>query len=193
MLTVGRRWHRAVVALLPLLTLSPQSSYAQAVPGDYRLHAGDKLEISVWKETEMQKPNVIVRPDGKFAYPLAGDIVAGGKTVAEVRMEIEGRLKKYIPEPVVTVAVTEVGGNVAYVIGQVGKPGAFIMNPSINVLQALSLAGGTTPFAKLNDIIIIRTSAAGQRALSFRYDQVSAGKALQQNVTLESGDVVVVP
>jgi polysaccharide export outer membrane protein len=193
MLTVGRRWRYAVVALLPLLTLSPQSSHAQAVPGDYRLHAGDKLEISVWKETEMQKPNVIVRPDGKFAFPLAGDIVAGGKTVTEVRTEIEGRLKKYIPEPVVTVAVTEVGGNVAYVIGQVGKPGAFIMNPSINVLQALSLAGGTTPFAKLNDIIIIRTSAGGQRALPFHYAQVSAGRELHQNFTLESGDVVVVP
>jgi protein involved in polysaccharide export with SLBB domain len=103
MLTVGRRWRRAVVAVLPLLTLSPQSGHAQVVPGDYRLHAGDKLEISVWKETEMQKPNVIVRPDGKFAFPLAGEVVAGGKTVAEVRGDIENRLKKYIPEPVVTV------------------------------------------------------------------------------------------
>ena len=110
-----------------------------------------------------------------------------------MRLEIENRLRKYIPEPVVTVGITEVGGNVAYVIGQVGKPGAFIMNPAINVLQALSLAGGTTPFAKLNDIIIIRHTPLGQRTLAFRYDQVSAGRSLEQNVTLESGDVVVVP
>jgi polysaccharide export outer membrane protein len=175
------------------VTLGAGTSYGQAVAGDYRLHAGDKLEISVWKEIEMQKPVVIVRPDGKFSFPLAGDIVAAGKTVTEVRQEIETRLKTYIPEPVVTVGVTEVGGNVAYVIGQVGKPGALVMNPSINILQALSLAGGTTPFAKLDNIIVIRSTLGNQRTLPFHYAQVTAGKELGQNVILESGDVVVVP
>jgi polysaccharide biosynthesis/export protein len=165
-----------------------------AEPGlpDYRLHAGDKIEVSVWKEQELQK-ELILTPDGRIAFPLAGDIVAAGKTVAEVRGEIENKLKAYIPEPVVTVTVTQVGGNVAYVIGQVNKPGAFTMNPGLNILQALSLAGGGTPFAKLDDIIVIRGSAATQRVLRFRYGQVSEGKSLDQNVNLESGDVVVVP
>jgi len=159
----------------------------------YRLHPGDKLEISVWKEAELQKPAVVISPDGRFYIPLAGDIAAAGKTVAEVRQEIEDRLKKYIPEPVVTVGISEVGGNVAYVIGQVAKPGAFIMNPALNVLQALSLAGGATPFAKLNDVVIIRGAQGVQRSIPFRYGDVSAGKDLTQNITLESGDVVVVP
>jgi polysaccharide export outer membrane protein len=175
-----------------LMTARAEAQAASAV-GDYRLHAGDKVEVSVWKEVEMQKPTIVVRPDGKFSFPLAGEIVAAGRTATDIRVEIETRLKKYIPDPVVTVGVVEVGGNVAYVIGQVGKPGVFIMNPAINVLQALSLAGGTTPFAKLNNIVVIRTSQGGQRTLSFHYDQVSAGKALEQNVVLESGDVVVVP
>jgi polysaccharide export outer membrane protein len=166
---------------------------AQSVPTDYRLHAGDKLDVSVWKETEMQKPSVVIAPDGKFSFPLAGQITAAGKTAAEVRQEIEDKLKTFIPEPVVTVSIVEVAGNVAYVIGQVNKPGALVMNPRINVLQALSLAGGGTPFAKLDSIIVIRGSQNAQRVLPFRFSQVSAGKDLDQNVVLESGDVVLVP
>jgi polysaccharide biosynthesis/export protein len=169
------------------------TAWGQASTGDYKLQAGDKLDVSVWKEIEMQKQPVIT-PDGKFTYPLAGDITAAGKSVADVRREIETRLKKYIPEPVVTVSVLAVAGNVAYVIGQVPKPGAIIMNPAMTVLQALSVAGGGTPFAKMDNIIIIRGSSEGaQRVLQFRYGQVSEGKNLQQNVILESGDVVVVP
>lgn len=181
-----------LLGMLALLLVGG-TAYGQTALAEYRLHAGDKLEVSVWKETELQKPAIIIRPDGKFSLPLAGEIVAAGKTVAEVRQEIEVRLKPYISEPVVTVGVTDVAGNVAYVIGQVNKPGSLVMNPSINVLQALSLAGGGTAFAKLNDIIIIRSTPTGQRTLTFRYGEVSSGKDLAQNVMLESGDVVVVP
>jgi polysaccharide export outer membrane protein len=169
-------------------------AHAQAaVPGDYHLHAGDKLDVSVWKELEMQKPTLVIAPDGKFSFPLAGEITAAGRTVTEVRQEIETKLAKYIPDAVVTVAVTEVAGNVAYVIGQVNKPGVFVMNPRINVLQALSLAGGGNPYAKMDSIIVIRGSEAAQRVLPFHFGQVSSGKNLDQNVVLESGDVVLVP
>lgn len=172
----------------------PDAVLAQSTPSDYRLHAGDKLDVSVWKETELQKPVIVIAPDGHFSFPLVGQITAAGKTVSEVRQEIETKLTKYMPDPVVTVGVTAVDGNVAYVIGQVAKPGSFVMNPRINVLQALSLAGGGTPFAKLNDILVIRGGQAGaQHVLPFHFSQVSAGKDLDQNVMLESGDVVLVP
>jgi polysaccharide export outer membrane protein len=91
------------------------------------------------------------------------------------------------------VIVTAVTGNAVYVIGQVLKPGQLIMNPTINVLQALSMAGGANPYAKLDSIIVIRSTPGGQRVLPFKYGQVSSGKDLSQNVDLESGDVVVVP
>jgi polysaccharide biosynthesis/export protein len=120
-------------------------------------------------------------------------LVVGGKTVEQIRAELEGRLKKYISDPIATVIVTDVKGNVVYVIGQVTKPGAMTMNPTINVLQALSIAGGGNPYAKLDGIIIIRSSGGTQRVLPFRYGQVASGKDLQQNIELESGDVVVVP
>jgi polysaccharide biosynthesis/export protein len=165
---------------------------AQVTTGDYKLHAGDRLFVSVWKETEMQK-EVVITPDGKVAFPLAGEFVAAGRSVTEVRTEIETRLKKYIPEPVVTVTVAAVAGNVAYVIGQVQKPGAIVMNPSITVLQALSVAGGATPYAALNDIIIVRGVGGKQKPYVFRYSDVSRGRSLEQNILLESGDVIIVP
>ncbi|MCI0366421.1 MAG: polysaccharide biosynthesis/export family protein [Phycisphaerales bacterium] len=179
----------AVIALFAILYTAP--GHAQQPP-DYNLHPGDEIEVAVWKEPDLQR-TVVIRPDGKFSFPLTGEITASGRTAAAIKSEIETRLKAYIPEPVVTVSVTGIGGNQMYVIGQVNKPGAYVMNPQINVLQALSVAGGTTPFAAVNDIIVIRSSKAGQRVLPFRYNDVTKGRNLEQNVILESGDVVVVP
>ena len=178
--------------LLALGALTAGRVEAQAVEADYKMHAGDQLEVSVWKEVDLQR-TVLIRPDGKFSFPLTGEVQAVGRSPAEIRADIENRLKVYIPEPVVTVTVTGVNGNGIYVIGQVNKPGAFLMNPRVNILQALSLAGGGTPFAKLDSIIVIRSTGGTQRSVPFRYSQVSEGKDLAQNILLEAGDVVVVP
>jgi polysaccharide export outer membrane protein len=164
---------------------------AQTQP-DYTLNAGDTLDIDVYKEVELTK-TVVVRPDGKFSFPLAGEINTTGRTVAQVQADITQRLVKYIPEPVVTAAVKTLDGCRIYIIGQVAKAGSFVMNPRITVLQALSLAGGMTPFASTNDVVILRGVGPNQRVLPFRYGEVSKGKNLNQNVLLEPGDVVVVP
>jgi polysaccharide export outer membrane protein len=161
-------------------------------PPDYKLHAGDAIEISVWKEMDLQR-TLAIRPDGKFGFPLVGEVLAAGRSVVDVQNDITTRLKKYIPDPVVTVSVTGIEGNKIYVIGQVTKPGAIVMNPQVNVLQALSVAGGTTPYASVNDIIVVRSAGTRQQILPFRYAEVSRGRNLEQNITLESGDVVVVP
>jgi polysaccharide export outer membrane protein len=182
---------QALVLAVVGTVIQPATTHAQQPP-EYNLHPGDEIEVSVWKEVDLQRKTVI-RPDGKFSFPLTGEITASGRTATAIKTEIETRLKAYIPEPVVTVSVTGIGGNQVYVIGQVNKPGAFVMNPQINVLQALSIAGGTTPFAAVNDIIVIRSSKTGQRVLPFRYNEVSKGRNLEQNVLLESGDVVIVP
>jgi polysaccharide export outer membrane protein len=184
---------RAAIALLSLLLAGFNSqASAQAVP-TYTLNAGDTLDIAVWKEEDLTKKDVIVRPDGMFSFPLAGEINAVGHTVAQVEEQISSRLKKYIPEPVVSVSVKNLDGCRVYVIGQVSKPGSFVMNPRFSVLQALSLAGGLTPFAAANDIIILRGNGNAQNILPFHYGEVTTGRALNQNVLLEAGDVVVVP
>ena len=172
--------------------VAPMAALAQETSGDYKLHAGDSITVSVWKELELQR-KVIIRPDGRFSFPLAGEVQAAGRSADEVRQDIESQLKKYIPEAVVAVMVEDVSGNRIYVIGQVTKPGMYVMNPELTVLQALSLAGGGTPFAKLGNISVIRGKGTAQKTLPFRYDQVIEGKSLQQNITLESGDVVLVP
>src|SRR5918993_359452 len=160
-------------------------AHAQDTSADYQLHAGDSITVSVWKELELQR-KVIIRPDGRFSFPLAGEVQAAGRSADQIRQDIESKLTKYIPEAVVAVMVEDVSGNRIYVIGQVTKPGMYVMNPQITVLQALSLAGGGTPFAKLDNISVIRGTGTAQKVLPFRYDQVIEGKALQQNITLQS-------
>jgi polysaccharide export outer membrane protein len=158
----------------------------------YRVNAGDTLEISVWKEEDLQR-EVLVRPDGGFSFPLAGELLAEGRTVREIREELESRLARYIPDLVSTVTVVAVTGNSIFVIGQVNKPGTFIMNPVLDVMQALSLAGGMTPFASLKNIRILRREDGVQTAIRFDFTDVAEGRSLEQNIQLRSGDVVVVP
>jgi len=159
---------------------------------NYTVKPGDLLSISVWKEPDLQK-ETLVRPDGSFSFPLVGEVDAKGKTVADLNRTLSTRLTKFISDPVVTVSIQEVKGNKVYVLGQVNKPGEFIMNPSVDVMQALSMAGGTTPFASLGDIVILRRTPTGKQSLPFRYNDVVRGKRLDQNIDLQSGDVVVVP
>ena len=159
----------------------------------YTVQPGDLLEVSVWKEEGLQR-EVLVRPDGRFSFPLAGDLDATGKTIDDLRREVTARLQEYIPDLLVTVTLTEIRGNKIYVLGQVQNPGEFIVNSRVDVIQALSMAGGTTPFAALNDIVILRRDANGtQRSISFAYKSVEKGRSLEQNILLASGDVVIVP
>lgn len=179
-------------AALALATQTASAQETEQAATQYLVNAGDLLQISVWGEENLQV-DVLVRPDGGFSYPLAGDLRAGGRTVEEIRQELTERLSRFIPNSVVTVMVTNIGGNVIYVIGQVNDPGAYVMNPQVDVMQALSMAGGTTAFADLNGIKILRRSQINQRVLDFRYTDVARGRNLEQNVLLKAGDVVVVP
>lgn len=167
------------------------STHAQATAG-YTVKPGDTLEISVWKEPDLQR-QVLVRPDGQFSFPLVGEVDARGKTVAELNKTVGERLTKYISDAVVTISVQEIKGNKIYVLGQVNKPGEFIVNPSVNIMQALSMAGGMTPFAATNDIIVLRGQGKQQNAMAFRYNDVVRGRSLDTNIELLSGDIVVVP
>ena len=159
----------------------------------YTVRPGDILAIQVWKEPDLTSNAVLVRPDGTFSFPLVGQVDAKNKSVTDLQQIVSDRLRKFISDPVVTVSVQEIKGNKVYVIGQVTKPGDFIVNPRVDVMQALSMAGGTTPFASLANIIILRRTGTSQVALPFHYADVAKGKDLKQNIELQSGDVVVVP
>ncbi len=159
---------------------------------EYEVQPGDILTITVWKEQDLTG-DVLVRPDGGLSFPLVGDLVASGKTVTALRKDVVQRLQRYLPNPVVTVAVKQIGGNEIYVVGKVQRPGEFPFTRALDVMQALSLAGGTTPYAALNSIVILRRENGRQEAIRFRYSEVAHGKDLSQNILLQSGDTVVVP
>ena len=158
----------------------------------YFIQPGDVLEISVWKEEDLKK-QVLIRPDGGMSFPLVGDIKAAGKSVADLQNLITEKLTKYMPDPVVTVATIKLDGNKVYVIGKVAKPGEFQANRYLDVVQALSMAGGMTPYAADNKITVLRRENGKQRSIPFRYGDIEKGEDLGQNIILQSGDVVVVP
>lgn len=171
--------------------LCMRAANADGTPA-YALQPGDVLAIGVWKEPDLQL-EVMVRPDGGISFPLVGDLQAAGRSVDELRDLLTAGLGKFIPDPTVTVAVRQIGGNRIYVLGKVNRPGEFTFTRPIDVMQALSLAGGATSFAALDDIRILRRDGDRQRALRFRYSEVEKGRALEQNILLLSGDTVVVP
>jgi polysaccharide export outer membrane protein len=180
------------VCVLSLAAPVAHGQQEQSGRDEYLIQPGDVLQVSVWQEADLDH-QVLVRPDGGISFPLVGSIDASGQTVEGLRGELSERLSRFIPDLSVTVLVSEINGNKVYVIGQVNQPGEFVVNPRVDVMQALSLAGGTTTFASVNDIFVLRREGDQQQTMRFRFDDVARGKTLEQNIILKSGDVVVVP
>lgn len=165
---------------------------AQTAGEEYRVQPGDILTVSVWREEDLQL-EVVVRPDGGISLPLAGEIQAAGQSIDVLRREITARLSGYIPDLVVTVAAKQLQGHKIYVIGKVARPGEFVLNSRVDVMQALSMAGGTVKFADLGAIKILRRIDGKDSVIPFDYARIEKGDGLERNVMLEVGDVVVVP
>jgi len=180
----------AVLIIMTLLLLP----FSRVLAADeiYKIQPGDVLEVSVWKEESLLR-QVLVRPDGGMSFPLVGDVQAAGISVEELRAVVTERLTKYIPDPVVTVSTQQLNGNKVYVIGKVARPGEFVANRYIDVVQALSVAGGMTPYAAANKIKVLRREDGKLKSIPFRYGDIEKGENLEQNIVLKSGDVVLVP
>jgi polysaccharide export outer membrane protein len=182
----------AVVGFLlcgPALLMAQDSSPV----GDYLVGPGDILNISVWKDESLTRQCVVL-PDGKIAFPLIGQVAASGRTVADISKELEQKLARFVPGVDLSVGVHQVNSLIVYVIGRVNSPGRFVLNTDVNVLQALSMAGGLNPFAKRGDIKIFReVEGGGTKVYTFDYDAVSSGDNIRGNIRLKRGDVIVVP
>jgi polysaccharide export outer membrane protein len=181
----------ALLALL-FLTNLPALAADPIVADGYKLQPGDILQVNVWKETELQS-EVLIRPDGGISFALAGDLQAAGLTTDELRGQLELRVRKLVPGAVVTVAMKSPNGNRIFVIGKVTRPGDFTLTRPIDVMQAISLAGGLTPFASSGNIRVLHREGGRETSVRFRYSDVSKGKHLEQNILLRSGDTVIVP
>jgi polysaccharide export outer membrane protein len=168
------------------------SAVRTGVDADYIIGPGDQIGISVWRDENLTR-TVVVLPDGKIEFPLIGEIVAGGKTVAQLTKELEGKLARFVSDTGVTVEVKQSNSMIIYVIGRVNTPGRQMLLANTNVLQALAMVGGLNPFAEKGNIKIFRQEAGKTVMFSFNYDDVSEGRHLETNIDLKRGDVIIVP
>ena len=171
---------------------SPLTFATSEQDGPYLIGPEDILEISVWKDPDLTK-QVVVRPDGRISFPLIGEVEAGDHSVEWLEKEIKKRIKEYVPDARVCVSVIQINSIKIYVTGKVARPGEYRIGKKLNVIQAISLAGGISTFADANSILILRTENSSQNKIPFNYDKVKKGENLEQNIILETGDVVVVP
>jgi len=176
------------------ISSSTDSSFAPSSGGEtYQVGPQDVLQISVWKD-EILSREVIVRPDGFISFPLIGEVLAEGRPVGDLSKEMDERLTKFVSDPRITIAVSEVNSFKIFVIGKVNSPGGFQIGQYTDVMQALSLSGGLTPFAREGSIKVLRRSKQGdQTTFPFDYGEVLKGDNLEQNIVLQRGDVVMVP
>lgn len=162
------------------------------VPADYVVGESDSLNITVWKERDLNQ-TVQVRPDGKISFPLVNEVKVSGMTPTQIQALLEEQLKNYLVAPRVTVTVTEIRSRVVYITGEVAKPGAYSLISPLNVLQLIAKANGLNLYAKRKKIFVLRQVDGHQVRYPFNYDQVVRGQETSQNIELRPGDTVLVP
>jgi len=170
------------------------SQPAKAATDDpnYSIAPEDVLTIDVWKEPEISR-TVPVRRDGKISLPLLNDLQAAGLTPTQLGSEIVEKLRATIVHPQVTVIVAQMSSLRIYVLGQVNRGGAYPLVPDMTVMQALSIAGGFTPFANVKKIHVMRKGNGAAKILVVNYKEVTSGRKPEQNIQLKPGDTIVVP
>lgn len=178
--------------VLPAMLAGLLGVSAPAMAAGYKINAGDVLQITVWKEEGLDR-EVLVVPDGSITFPLVGEIMAQGKTSEQLRLDLEKAISPMIRDSRITVSVKAALGNTVSVIGQVLKPGDVILGHSATVMQALSMAGGLSPYASEGRIIILRQEGDKSISIPFPYADVAKGESLASNIVLHPGDVIVVP
>lgn len=166
----------------------------ERVVDEYRIGPEDVLEIMIWKNADLTR-TVTVRPDGKVSLPLIGDVQASGLTTEELKQVVTQRMKDYIATPEVSILVSNINSYFYYILGEVAKPGKYPLKERITVLQAISMAGGFTPFASKNGMALFRKDQMNSTEIKFRvrYDDIISSEDPKKNLEIQSGDTLVVP
>ncbi len=164
------------------------------VTPDYIIGPEDVLEITVWKNADLSK-SVQVRPDGRISLPLIGDVSAVGRTTSQLTADIANRLKAFMENPVVSIVVNQVNSYLIYVLGEVKTPGRYPLKSKTTLLQAITLAGGFTPVAARNKIVVFRFGRDGEGLIKIKasYDDIVLRDGTNQNIELKPGDQIVIP
>lgn len=162
------------------------------VKKEYRIQEGDALLISVWRENDL-KEEVIVRPDGRISFPLAGDVPAVGVTFVELKSEITKRLMEYLKDPVVSISLVKSGSSKVIVLGEVTIPGVYPVTGKMTILEAVALAEGFTEDAVASSVIHVREGPDGPEGTRLDLSEVLNKARGNHNIALQSEDIVYVP
>ena len=166
----------------------------EASPSDYLIHAGDELEIVVWKQPDLTR-RILVRPDGRIGIPLIGDVEAEGLTPRDLQQAVQERLRKsvMVMDPLVTVIVAAARKPQVTIQGSIARPGVYVLEQRLTVLDLVAQAGGLLPFAKREQISVFREQGGRVQPYFFNYTRYVAGLELDRNIVLKEGDIVIVP
>lgn len=190
----------SALALLvhPVIAVA-QAPAARTTASTYRISPGDQLQIYVWGDERLQR-QLTVLPDGTFAFPLAGTVMASGRTPTEIESELSKLLAPQYKgvDQQVTVSVAQPAGMQISVIGKVRTPMNLQPTRYVNVLNALAMAGGPTDFADVGSIVILRNVGGKPQVIKTNLANILKGKPSDRDLTsgvpmLMSGDTVVVP
>lgn len=184
---------RLLVFIIVLLT--SHSAFAE----NYMVSAGDQLQISVFQDPKLDR-QVLVRPDGKISFPLAGHVMAAERSLEALEAALTSRLQKFYNEQLdVSVALASVTAAAPedqitiYIMGEIRNPGQFILREQTNVLQAIALSGGLGTFASKRRIQVRRHQDGVDILIPFDYTGIETGENFDGNFFLQDGDVIVVP
>jgi len=166
---------------------------AKDVQNDYKIGAGDILEITTWKEPDLSREEVLVRTDGKISFPLLNDVQAAGLTPMEMKSGMEQRLEEFVEGPVVTITIKNPGSKRFYVLGEVMNTGEYPLIKNLTVLQAFALAGGFTEWASKKEILLLRKEGGKDKIYRVNYKDITKGKDFSQNLELKADDTIIVP
>ena len=180
-------------AATPPAAAQPRAAMQSAAPSDYVIGPEDVLQVSVWKNETLSRV-VPVRPDGKISLPLLHDVQASGLTAMQLRDKISRALSEFMPNPEVSVIVTDVRSFRVSIMGEVQRPGVLLLRSSTTVLEAIAMAGGFRDFASPSKIMVVRKGANGQtEKIPFNYNRAIRAGEGENDIFLKTGDVIVVP
>ena len=185
------------ICLAFIITFTASSVYSgeasKSATNFYRIGSGDILDITTWKETDFSREEILVRIDGMISFPLLDDVQAGGRTPLALKKDIQNKLKGFISNPVVTVAVRSPASKRIYILGEVVNTGEYPLVKNLTVLQAFALAGGFTEWASKKEIILFRKENGKDKTMRINYKNILKGKDFSQNVQLQTDDTIIVP
>lgn len=156
---------------------------------EYRLGAGDVLTIGVWGYENLQAKELMIRPDGKVAFPLVGEVQAAGMSAAELTGLLTTGLSDYVKDPKVTVNIFKYHTTRVYVLGMVTKPGMYELEKQHNLLDAIGMAGSYTKEAAKKKVTIIRKDQTNT-PIKVNLMNIWEKGDMTQNIALGDGDVV---